>query len=180
MVADVQESLHWVRYKRQENQLVIFADDTCPRWCTCVCILDHDTVAEADKFGNIVVLRLPPSVADDIEEDPSGTRALWDRGLLSGATQKADTLCSFHLGETVTSLQRATLIPGGREALVYTTLSGSVGMLVPFVERENYDLFQHLEMHLRTENVSLVGRDHLHFRSYYFPCRVSLWSGITR
>jgi hypothetical protein len=46
-----------VRYKRQENQLIIFADDTHPRWITTATILDFDTVATADKFGNIAVVR---------------------------------------------------------------------------------------------------------------------------
>lgn len=45
-----------VRYKRQENQLIIFADDTHPRWITCTTILDYDTVATADKFGNIAIV----------------------------------------------------------------------------------------------------------------------------
>jgi len=34
------------------------------------------------------------------------------------------------------SLQKATLIPGGSESLVYTTLSGGIGMLVPFTAHE--------------------------------------------
>jgi splicing factor 3B subunit 3 len=56
-VADVQESIHFVRYKRMENQLIIFADDTHPRYVTTMCLLDYDTVAVADKFGNISVVR---------------------------------------------------------------------------------------------------------------------------
>ena len=47
-----------------------------------------------------------------------------------------ETLSNYHVGETVLSLQKATLIPGGSESLVYTTLSGGVGMLVPFTSRE--------------------------------------------
>ena len=27
-------------------------------------------------------------VSDDVDEDPTGNRALWDRGVLSGASQK--------------------------------------------------------------------------------------------
>lgn len=45
-------------------------------------------------------------------------------------------MCNYHVGETVLSLQKATLIPGGSESLVYTTLSGGIGMLVPFTSRE--------------------------------------------
>ena len=36
---------------------------------------------------------------------------------------------------------------------------------------QDIDFFQHLEMHMRSELPSLVGRDHLSFRSYYQPVR---------
>jgi len=171
VVGDVQESFHFLRYKRPENQLVIFCDDTNPRWVTCSSLLDYNSVAGADKFGNISIIRLPQEVSDDVDEDPTGNKALWDRGLLNGASQKADVISNFHLGEVVTSLQKATLIPGGSESLVYTTLSGSVGMLVPFTSHEDQDFFQHLEMYMRQEYPSLCGRDHLAYRSYYFPVK---------
>lgn len=94
-------------------------------------------------------------------------------GLLNGASQKGDISVNFHVGETVTSLQRATLIPGGSEALLYATVSGSLGVLLPFTSREDHDFFQHLEMHMRSENPPLCGRDHLSFRSYYYPVKVN-------
>lgn len=56
VVSDIQESFHFVRYKRQENQLIIFADDVNPRWITCATMLDYDTMAGADKFGNVAVV----------------------------------------------------------------------------------------------------------------------------
>ncbi|KAH8863280.1 Splicing factor 3B subunit 3 [Schistosoma japonicum] len=172
IVTDVQESVHWVRYRpRSDSQLVIFADDTNPRWITHLTVLDASTVAVSDKFGNVSILRLPPNVIDDIEDDPSGNRALWDRGFLGGASQKCDVLCHFYVGEVVTTLQKATLIPGGSEGIVYSTLSGSIGMLVPFASRDAYDFFQHLELHMRAEGLSLVGREHVHYRSQHYPVR---------
>lgn len=69
------------------------------------------------------------------------------------------------------SLQKATLIPGGSESLVYTTLNGTVGVFVPFTSHEDHDFFQHLEMHMRSEHPPLCGRDHLSFRSYYYPVK---------
>ena len=33
------------------------------------------------------------------------------------------------------------------------------------------DFFTHLEMHLRQENPPLAGRDHMSFRSAYYPVR---------
>ncbi len=71
----------------------------------------------------------------------------------------------------MTSLQKTSLIPGGNDAIVYTTLSGSIGMLVPFSSNEDHDFFQHLEMHMRTEYTTLCGRDHTGFRSYYYPVK---------
>ena len=53
------------------------------------------------------------------------------------------------------SLSKSALIPGGSDSLVYTILLASVGMLVPFTSMENHDLFQHLEMHHRGENLPL-------------------------
>ena len=55
-VSDVQESVYMVRYKAAENQLIIFADDTQPRWVTTTAVLDYNTVAASDKFGNIGVV----------------------------------------------------------------------------------------------------------------------------
>lgn len=170
-VSDVQESVFFIRYKRAENQLIIFADDTHPRWVTATTLLDYDTIAIADKFGNMSVQRLPHSVTDDVDEDPTGTKSLWDRGLLSGASQKSENISSFHVGEIVMSLQKATLIPGGSEALIYATLSGTVGAFVPFTSREDFDFFQHLEMHMRNENPPLCGRDHLSYRSSYYTVK---------
>lgn len=170
-VSDVQESVYCIRYKRNENQLIIFADDTFPRWITSTTMLDYDTIATADKFGNIAILRLPHSVNDDVDEDPTGNKALWDRGLLNGASQKAENIITFHVGEIIMSLQKAMLIPGGPESLIYTTLSGTVGALVPFTSREDFDFFQHLEMHMRNENPPLCGRDHLSYRCFYYPVK---------
>lgn len=169
--ADVQESIYFVRYKRADNQLVIFADDTLPRFVTTTCILDYGTVGIADKFGNLGVVRLPPNADDELDEDPTGVKSLWDRGWLGGSSQKVEALTNFHVGETITSLQKATLIPGLSECLVYFTISGSIGVVVPFSSHEDHEFFQNLEMHMRAENPPLCGRDHLSFRSYYVPSK---------
>jgi splicing factor 3B subunit 3 len=44
----------------------IFADDTTPRHITSSAILDYDTMAGADKLGNLFVVRLPEKVNEDI------------------------------------------------------------------------------------------------------------------
>ena len=71
-------------------------DDTTPRWVTTTCSLDYRTTAVADKFGNLAIVRLPHNTNDDVTEDPTGTQSLWDRGLLSGASQKSDCVSVTH------------------------------------------------------------------------------------
>eukprot|EP01116_Phalansterium_solitarium_P022015 TRINITY_DN7109_c0_g1_i1.p1 TRINITY_DN7109_c0_g1~~TRINITY_DN7109_c0_g1_i1.p1 ORF type:complete len:1188 (+),score=598.46 TRINITY_DN7109_c0_g1_i1:160-3723(+) len=170
IVGDVQESVHVCKYQPTDNSIFVFADETTPRWLTATTQLDYDTVAGADKFGNVFVSRLPPGLSDDIADDPTGnmiTQSSW----LQGAAYKLDDVNNFHVGDTVTSLVKAQLVPAGAEALIYATVLGSIGALVPFVSREDVDFFSHLEMHLRQEAAPLCGRDHLHYRSYYWPVK---------
>jgi splicing factor 3B subunit 3 len=175
------QSFHYVKYRRDENQLYAFADDSCPRWLTASLHIDFDTMAGADKFGNVYVMRLPQDVSEEIEDDPTGCKIKWEQGRLNGAPNKVEEIIQFHVGEVVTSLQKASLIPGGGECVLYGTIMGSVGALLPFSSREDVDFFSHLEMHLRQENPPLCGRDHMAFRSAYFPVKVccSFLSHIT-
>lgn len=187
-VGDVAESVLYVKYNKTLNSFAIFADDTHPRWITTVATLDYDTIAAADKFGNIFVSRLPANVSDDANE-AAGEDGILDGGHLGGAGYKVEEIVQYHVGETVCSLQRATLTPGGAESIVYSTLYGGIGALQPFVSREDVDFFTHLEMHLRGaagarevpkkgkeadtrfDHPSICGRDQLGFRSYYYPVK---------
>lgn len=57
-------------------------------------------------------IRLSQNITDDVDEDPTGNKALWDRGLLNGASQKADFIANFHIGEVCMSLQvNSTVFP---------------------------------------------------------------------
>ena len=171
-VTDVQDSVTFLRYKPIENQMIIFADDPNQRFVMSSCIVDYNTIAVSDKFGTISIIRLPEGTNDEVEDDPTGAKALWDRGWCNGASQKSEVLCSYNIGGDVAlTIQKCTLIPGGSECLVYTTLSGGIGALLPINVHEDAEFFQHLEMHLRQESPSYVGRDHLSYRSYYSPVR---------
>lgn len=125
-------------------------------------MLDYSTIAGTDKFGNFSVVRipvmgslsarraeqlipppppssqvrLPKDAKDDIAEDPTGSKAFWDRGLLNGAQQKLETLANFYIGETSMALQSATLTAGGSECIFFSTMAGSLGVFVPFSTKE--------------------------------------------
>jgi len=50
-----------------------------------------------------------------VEEDPTGGKLSSSSGRLNGAPHKLHPIINFHVGDTVTSLQRAALQPGGQE-----------------------------------------------------------------
>ncbi|KAG5179960.1 putative spliceosomal protein sap [Tribonema minus] len=170
VAGDMAESLHFVKYRRLENQLVVFADDQVPRHIARSCLLDYDTAAGCDKFGNFFVLRLPDDVSDDID-NPSGNRVLWDHGMLNGAPNKLTQMTMFHLGDILTSLHKTTLVPGGAEVVLYSSITGALGAFLPFSTKEDVDFFVHLEMHMRQEKPTLCGREHTSYRSYFLPVK---------
>ena len=109
IVGDLAESFHFVKYKRADNEFLLFADDVAPRWLTATCALVLNTLAGADKFGNVYVCRLPQEVADDVEEG----QLLWRRRAPARAQRRRRSGGDrTHVGETVTSLQKACLGAG--------------------------------------------------------------------
>jgi splicing factor 3B subunit 3 len=167
----MQDSIGYAVYKAQENRLLYFADDTQQRWVTATTMVDYMTVIASDRFGNIFVNRLDSKVSEQVDDDPTGAGVLHEKSVLMGAPHKTKLVCHFHVGDLVTSIHKVALVPGGREVILYTGLHGTIGMLVPFVSKEDVDLLTTLEQHMRSEQVSLVGRDHLSWRGYYTPVK---------
>lgn len=167
----MQESIQYAVYKAPENRLLTFADDTQPRWISAMTMVDYNTIAAADRFGNVFVNRLDPKISDQVDEDPTGAGILHEKSQLMGAPHKTKMLAHFHVGDLITSIHKVSLVAGGREVLLYTGLHGTIGILVPFVSKEDVDFISTLEQHMRTEQGSLVGRDQLSWRGYYVPVK---------
>jgi splicing factor 3B subunit 3 len=136
-----------------------------------MCVVDYNTVACTDKFGNVFVLRLPENCNDDVAESSGGSRLLWDQGLLNGAPNKLELLTHYYLGETATSITKCALKLQGREVLLVSTITGGVFAFVPSKSKEEASFFQHLEMFMRQEYTNLCQRDHLAYRSYFSPVK---------
>jgi splicing factor 3B subunit 3 len=100
----MQESIFYVAYKAvPSRQLLIFADDSQPRWITATTMVDYETVACGDKFGNMFVNRLDHLVSASVDDDPTGAGILHEKGFLMGAAHKADLLAHYNVGSIVTS-----------------------------------------------------------------------------
>lgn len=174
LAGDINQSIYYVAYKAAENRLLIFADDTSARWITASTMLDYNTVVAADKFGNVFVNRLDEAVSKQVDDDPTGAGILHEKSVLMGAPHKTKMLTHFHVGDVITSIQRVALVAGAREVVVYFGLHGTIGILVPLVTKDDVDFISTLEQHMRTENLSLVGRDHLSWRGYYTPVKATV------
>ena len=78
--------------------MIIFADDTQQRWTTASCALDYETVAGADKFGNVWVSRLPEGLSEDVDGDPTGISLVNDKARYNGASHKLELQAHFNVG----------------------------------------------------------------------------------
>ncbi|KAK6601578.1 pre-mRNA-splicing factor rse1 [Botrytis cinerea] len=171
IVSDVQESITMVVYKFQENRLIPFVDDTIARWTSCTTMVDYETVAGGDKFGNLWLLRCPAKASEEADEEGSGAHLLHERQYLAGAPHRLTLMAHNFSQDIPMSIQKTNLVAGGRDCLLWSGLQGTLGILIPFVSREDVDFFQTLEQHLRSEDPPLAGRDHLIYRSYYVPVK---------
>ena len=61
---------------------------------------------------------------------------------------------------------------------MYATIFGTIGALLPIPSRDTLHQMNHIEMFLRKQEPSLVGRDLLSWRSAYTPMKVSLLNWI--
>ncbi|KAA8649703.1 hypothetical protein EYZ11_003350 [Aspergillus tanneri] len=171
VVSDVRESVTYVVYKYQENVLIPFVDDSVSRWTTATTMVDYETVAGGDKFGNLWLLRCPKKISEEADEEGSGAHLIHERGYLHGTPNRLELMIHGYAQDIPTSVHKAQLVAGGRDILVWTGFQGTIGMYVPFVGREDVDFFQNLEMQLASQNPPLAGRDHLIYRSYYAPVK---------
>lgn len=191
-IADAFESIHCLLYLPDENRFFLFADDTIPRMPTTFVLLDHDTVAVGDKFGSFAVLRVPAALSEDLDSDPTASRAN-EKEVLHGAPNKLERLCEFHVGDTITGLGQCTLAEGARPLILYTTVSGAIGCFLPITHQSTALFLQNLELALRnpgnpitsvssrqtpidtlasrTASLFPTARDHLHFRSAHAPSK---------
>jgi len=169
--ADVQESVSYVAYKFQDNNLIPFVDDVQARWTTSTTMVDYETTAGGDKFGNLWLVRCPSKISEEADEEGSGAHLIHEKHYLGGTPNRLEPMINFFCQDIPVSVQKTSLVPGGREVILWAGLQGTIGILVPFEGREDVDFFQSLETHLRSEDPPLAGRDHLMYRSYYVPVK---------
>lgn len=77
-----------------------------------------------------------------MEEDPTGGKFSGVGGALNSAHHKLEDVIQFHVGDTVTALQRAAMQPGGQEAIIYATIMGALGAPHPQISSVQGPIWQ--------------------------------------
>jgi len=160
-----------VVYKCETNKLLPFADDAINRWTTCTAMVDYESVAGGDKFGNVWILRCPEKASQEADEAGSEIQLSHARQYLHGTPNRLGLMAHFFTQDIPTSICKTSLVVGGQDVLLWSGIQGTIGVLIPFVNREDADFFQTLEQHMRSEDPPLAGRDHLMYRGYYVPVK---------
>lgn len=171
VVGDVQHGVTMVVYKSGSNMLIPFVDDTISRWTTCTTMVDYESVAGGDKFGNLWVLRCPDKASAEADEPGSDVQLTNGRRYLHGAPERLQLMAHMFVQDIPTSICKTGLVVGGQDVLLWSGLQGTIGVLVPLTIRENAEFFQALEMHMRSEDPPLAGREHLMYRGNYVPVK---------
>lgn len=169
-ISDAADSVHMIRFNENENQFQEVADDILPRYITTFEILDFNTVAAADKFGNFFVLRLPQSAEEEVTEDFVTYKLRWENSYLNGAPVKFEQICAFYDVNGITSIQKVTNPRTSYEYIIAGNIEGKVSVYMPFETKSELDFFKHLELLMRSEEDGyefITDRNHLLFRGYY-------------
>ncbi|KAK7735294.1 pre-mRNA-splicing factor rse1 [Cytospora paraplurivora] len=171
VVGDVQQGITYVVYKPETNKLIPFVSDTISRWVTSTTMVDYESIAGSDKFGNIWIVRCPEKASLEADEPGSEVHLTHARQYLHATPHRVDLMAHFYAQDLPTSICKTSLVVGGQEVLLWGGIQGTIGVLIPFVSREDVDFFQSLEQHMRSEDAPLAGRDHLMYRGYYAPVK---------
>ena len=169
-LSDGLDSIHLLRLDDDQGQFSEIADDLLPRYTTCFEVLDYNTVAAADKFGNIFVLRLVQGGEEEQGKDFAAYNLRWEGGYLNGAPSKFEQLCSFYDVNAVASIHKVLNARNKFEFLMASNVEGKIMALVPFETKSEVDFFRHFELLMRMEEVGPIfptGRNHLLYRGYY-------------
>ncbi|KAF4458399.1 Pre-mRNA-splicing factor rse1 [Fusarium albosuccineum] len=169
VVGDLQQGVTMVVFDHEYQRLTPFIDDTIARWTTCTAMVDYESVVGGDKFGNLWIVRCPEKTSH--EADQPGNHLSHARKYLHGAPSRLDSVVHFFTQDIPTSITKASLVVGGQDVLVWSGLQGTIGVLIPFITREDADFFHTLEVQMRNEDPSPVGRDHLMYRGCYVPVK---------
>ncbi|KAI5967274.1 RSE1 [Candida margitis] len=174
LLADSAKSIVLAKFDNDENQFIAVADDVVKRNITAWKQLDYDTVIGGDKFGNIFVSRLDREQSRQVDQDWTVLKqTARDSPNLNSCVFKLQTLCQYYIPDIITSFSLGSFNLGGEECIIYTGITGTIGVLIPLISKTEVELMHNLKLAISAYNdqVNVAGKNHAKLRSYYNPVK---------
>ncbi len=89
----------------------------------------------------------------------------------SNKTCNFNNLCEFYVGSTVSTIEKSKLSPLGKQVIIYGTITGTIGIFIPFLSSKNAQFNDALQYYLPNKFKSLSGQQHILYRSKYTPSK---------
>ncbi|KAL6450666.1 RSE1 Pre-mRNA-splicing factor RSE1 [Candida maltosa Xu316] len=163
-------SIAFLKFDDSQNKFIPIADDVTKKQIISMTTLDDNTVIASDKFGNVSISRLDESISRQSEENWT----IFSKNLPTSSNScpyKLTNLCSFYIPDVITGFNVGNLNEIGTSAIVYTGISGLIGLFVPLISKNEIEWLFNLQLLMREKVGCLVGKDHLLFRGYYNPVK---------
>lgn len=134
-------------YDSNRNGFNILAVDDHMRHITSSLLLDVDTMAGGDKFGNFFIVRLPKRISE---------QAIAQSTFVSQQVARLESVAEYHLGDIVTYLDKApSTVPDASDIIIYATINGSIGAMIPVPYHTDAHLLTRLGIHMRSHVTQL-------------------------
>ncbi|URE40577.1 CPSF A subunit region [Musa troglodytarum] len=174
-VGDCRDGVLFYSYHEDVRKLELLYSDPVQRLVADCALMDCDTAVVSDRRGNISVLSCPSSL--EVSEYPEKNLVL---------------NCSFYMGETVMSIQKASIscklpvdnvlngsdgaervLESSYNSVVASTLLGSVFILIP-ITSEEHALLESVQARLAVHRLTcpVLGNEHKEYRGRGMPAGV--------
>ncbi|KAI5953215.1 RSE1 [Candida jiufengensis] len=172
LISDLSNSLMLLKFDTDQNKFLPIMDDIIKRQVISLKQLDYDTFIGNDKFGNLFVSRIQSEISNEIDKNWSLLKNKIHNNVLNSCIYKFQNLCDFYIADIITSFQIGNFNNGVEKSIIYTGISGKIGIFIPLIFKTEIELFNNLQMELRKlDNNNVIKKDHLKFRSYYNPIK---------
>jgi splicing factor 3B subunit 3 len=87
---------------RRINEWKVPQGKTIVTSTTAMTMVDYNTIAAGDRFGNVFINCLDPKVSVQVDDDPTGAGSiLHEKGILMCAPHETKLLAHFHIGDLI-------------------------------------------------------------------------------
>jgi len=161
LIADLMRSMSVYKYKEKEGLLEEESRDYNPNWMSACEVIDAETYIGSENFNNVFVCQRQSI------RDGSDTTAY--------AAERMEEVAMFNVGDLINCFQRGSLVMDSvvetelktrhSESLLYGTVTGSIGMILP-IEEESFEFLSRVEKKMEQQKEGIGGLRHEKYRSF--------------